>query len=107
MTSTLTEHEDLNEKINSELYTKSITDSLTAVFNKRYFQEYSNNIEDRERNFETSMALLILDIDYFKLYNDCYGHLEEIVKIADNALYQAKNTGRNRAVEVDLASLPK
>lgn len=45
-------------------------DELTKLFNHRYFQE---NLEKTIQQHE-KVALLIIDLDYFKLYNDCFGH---------------------------------
>ncbi len=53
---------------------KSITDPGTGLRNKRYFQERMNDVwADAARNGR-SVALVVLDIDHFKAYNDTYGH---------------------------------
>lgn len=54
----------------------SITDELTKLYNRRFFNtkfEEEINRAKRENNY---FSLLILDIDYFKEYNDTYGHQE-------------------------------
>jgi diguanylate cyclase (GGDEF)-like protein len=62
------------EKINNQLHKKSITDSLTQINNRNYF-EYKFPIEYRRAcRSRTSIALFILDIDHFKKINDQYGH---------------------------------
>ncbi len=52
----------------------SFTDSMTGVHNYRYF--YKRLIEEilRAKRFNREMALVILDVDHFKLFNDKYGH---------------------------------
>lgn len=54
---------------------ESITDGLTGVYNHRYFQkrlrEYISLSQRRKQN---SFGILIIDVDYFKLFNDRYGH---------------------------------
>jgi len=52
----------------------SYTDSMTAVFNYRYF--YKRLIEEilRAKRFGRNLALVILDIDNFKIFNDKFGH---------------------------------
>ncbi len=52
----------------------SITDDLTAIFNRRYFfQKYNEELE-RSVRYQRKLALLMLDIDHFKQYNDIHGH---------------------------------
>lgn len=54
---------------------ESITDGLTGVYNHRYFQkrlrEYISLSQRRKQN---TFGLLIIDVDFFKLFNDRYGH---------------------------------
>ncbi len=54
----------------------SITDGLTSIFNARHFYSTLRNEIERSRRYNHPLALLMLDIDYFKKYNDTYGHLE-------------------------------
>ena len=55
---------------------ESITDGLTGVYNHRYFQkrlrEYISLCQRRKRH--ASLGLLMIDVDYFKIFNDRYGH---------------------------------
>lgn len=62
--------------LQKELEELSFRDGLTGVANRRRFDalmeiEWSNARRDRQ-----PLSLIMLDIDYFKQYNDCYGHLE-------------------------------
>ncbi|RMI27596.1 MAG: diguanylate cyclase [Calditrichaeota bacterium] len=52
----------------------AITDHLTGLFNLRYFTEQLRREFSRARRHQSSIALLMLDIDFFKKYNDTYGH---------------------------------
>lgn len=54
----------------------AITDDLTKLFNARHFYKRLTAEVDRANRYEHPLALLMLDIDYFKVYNDTYGHLE-------------------------------
>src|SRR5205807_8833256 len=58
-----------------ELERLSITDDLTTLFNRRYVMEALGNEVRRSRRLEHPFALLMLDVDHFKEYNDAYGHL--------------------------------
>lgn len=53
----------------------SCTDSLTACLNRRYFTEVLENEWERSRVYKKNIALFFIDIDYFKEFNDHYGHL--------------------------------
>lgn len=52
----------------------SITDGLTQLYNYRYFISYLDMEIKRSRRYCHPLSLLMLDIDYFKNYNDCNGH---------------------------------
>jgi len=66
-------HDITNLKKVEEL---SIIDSLTQAYNRHYFkQTFNNYIQSAKRNGEL-IAFAIFDIDYFKQYNDTYGHQE-------------------------------
>lgn len=52
----------------------SMTDSLTGLGNRRHFDDGLLAEWVRARRAGKPLALLIADVDYFKLYNDCYGH---------------------------------
>ncbi len=52
----------------------SLTDSLTGVGNRRRLDESLRAECARSRREGKPLALLMVDVDHFKLYNDCYGH---------------------------------
>lgn len=54
----------------------AITDDLTKLFNARHFYKKLTSEIERANRYEHPLALLMLDIDFFKVYNDTYGHLE-------------------------------
>ena len=58
-------------------------DSLTGVANRRFFQEYLQREWFRAKRNGSSLSFLMCDIDFFKLYNDTYGH-----QAGDNCLSQ-------------------
>ncbi|WP_416398806.1 diguanylate cyclase domain-containing protein [Allohahella sp. A8] len=50
-------------------------DSLTGIYNRRYFDKQLGGEFTRHRRQALPMAVIMLDIDHFKLYNDGYGHV--------------------------------
>ncbi|WP_147478099.1 sensor domain-containing diguanylate cyclase, partial [Pseudomonas coronafaciens] len=50
------------------------TDALTRLFNRRYQDEVLTSVWERARKKQASVAIILLDIDHFKSYNDNYGH---------------------------------
>jgi diguanylate cyclase (GGDEF)-like protein len=62
--------------LNEKLETLSMTDELTKLNNRRSFMEYMNTIWVLSRRLQTPVNVLIIDVDYFKKYNDSLGHLE-------------------------------
>jgi len=80
--------EDITDK--KRIYDLSITDGLTSLYNRRYFNDIASfKLEDSVRNNEV-FAFLLLDIDNFKKYNDTYGHQE-----GDRALIKVANSLKN------------
>lgn len=59
---------------NQELKRISSLDGLTGVANRRYFDETISVEWRRARRHSNSLAVLMFDIDHFRLYNDAYGH---------------------------------
>ena len=49
-------------------------DCLTGTKNRRVFDEHLSDLWRRAAEQHRSIAVLLIDIDYFKVYNDCYGH---------------------------------
>lgn len=83
------------ENLNKKLLHLSENDSLTGIYNRRKFDEYFDDIWNNAIITHQSIALLLIDIDYFKEYNDNYGHLEGdncIITVA-NILNMHKNKG--------------
>jgi diguanylate cyclase (GGDEF)-like protein len=62
------------ESLNKTLERMSVEDGLTRLTNRRHFEECLRREWRRAERFQFPLALLILDVDYFKDYNDTYGH---------------------------------
>jgi diguanylate cyclase (GGDEF)-like protein len=54
----------------------SSVDGLTGISNRRQFNEFMNRHWRIAMRISESVSLIMIDIDFFKLYNDTYGHLE-------------------------------
>jgi len=97
------------EERNEILQELSFLDGLTCIPNRRRFDDFFN----MAFSLSIRMAILMLDIDEFKKYNDTYGVVtvsigivyevpyenqnpSEFIAKADEALYYSKKNGRNR-----------
>jgi diguanylate cyclase (GGDEF)-like protein len=70
---TISINESLGDSVN-ELYKLSITDSLTATYNRHYFFQEAHNFILAAQRENKPISLLMIDIDHFKDINDTYGH---------------------------------
>lgn len=81
-------------KMEAELdHVRSLTDGLTQVANRRCFDDRLQTEWQRSVREKQSLSLIFLDIDYFKLYNDCYGHQAGdacLIQVAQTAASQLK-----------------
>ncbi|MBD3562588.1 sensor domain-containing diguanylate cyclase, partial [Planktothrix sp. FACHB-1355] len=64
------------EQANSKLEELSNIDTLTKIANRRCFDNYFAKEWQIHQEEQKPLAIIIIDIDYFKLYNDSYGHQE-------------------------------
>ncbi len=63
-----------NAKIYTHLERVSLTDPLTGLFNRRYFENYLHKELARAERFNRPFSLVMMDIDNFKNFNDQLGH---------------------------------
>ncbi|PKM82415.1 MAG: hypothetical protein CVU89_05270 [Firmicutes bacterium HGW-Firmicutes-14] len=88
---------------NAMLYKKieklAITDGLTKVYNHRYFYKKMEEEIERFRRYGSVFSLIMLDLDYFKRFNDKYGH-----RAGDNALYNVAQVLKSSTRTVDMVS---
>jgi len=75
------------------------TDGLTGLNNHRAFQERLEEEIERAKRFGTKVALLMIDIDHFKAFNDAYGHV-----CGDEALKRIACTLTDNIRTVDFAA---
>lgn len=81
------------EQINLELMEKAETDPLTGLMNRYRFTDYSEKIVESCYEKNIPLAFEILDIDYFKQYNDHYGHQagDECIKKVASLIKKMQN----------------
>ncbi|MGF1715339.1 diguanylate cyclase [Photobacterium chitinilyticum] len=89
----LVELEELQQQLeetNEQLLMLSTTDGLTGLLNRRRFDEVFSEEWKRGIRSQSSLSLIILDIDDFKAYNDTYGH-----QVGDDCLREVTSTLSN------------
>lgn len=62
------------KKANRELQRLSQIDGLTQIANRRHFDQYLTQEWHRSQREQRSLSLILCDVDFFKNYNDLYGH---------------------------------
>jgi diguanylate cyclase (GGDEF)-like protein len=84
----LTRVRDQLTAMNRTLQTLALVDSLTGLANRRQFDLYLDRCLDRAGKLRKPLALLMIDVDSFKHFNDTYGHLagDECLKRVGDAL---------------------
>lgn len=78
-------YEDLEKKVNQrtaelaqlnkKLKKQATTDGLTKLYNHRYFYDMLEREFERAQRHSRSLVILMIDIDFFKHYNDTHGHI--------------------------------
>lgn len=63
-----------NLKLRDSLYEMSIRDYMTGLYNRRYMEEMLSKVLANAKRKESSVGIIMFDIDYFKNFNDTYGH---------------------------------
>ena len=79
---------DLRDIKNATLRMKQMemlayTDNLTGIYNRRYFMDSAENEMAKCLRYDTPFSVIMIDIDFFKVVNDTYGHSvgDEVLKI--------------------------
>lgn len=97
----------------AELAEKTFTDSLTGIANRRYFDENIEKIWHHCFQEQEPLALIMIDIDLFKNYNDYYGHqagdecLKKIARGIKTALLRQEDIAVRYGGEEFLVILPR
>ncbi|MFQ5658924.1 MAG: diguanylate cyclase domain-containing protein [Gammaproteobacteria bacterium] len=100
------------EQANNELYLKSYQDGLTEIYNRRYFDKNYSQKWLRARRDHTCLSALLIDIDYFKKFNDLNGHLagddclKNVAQAINNSLLRPVDTAYRYGGEEFVVVLP-
>ena len=84
-------------RLKEQLQLLSITDSMTKLFNRRYFENTAEHYFESVKRNKTDLSLIMLDVDNFKQVNDNYGH-----KIGDLVLIELANILLNQSRKSDI-----
>jgi len=82
-------------RANHLLTQQALQDALTAIPNRRAFDNSFNLEFDRAKRYKNNLTLFMCDIDFFKLYNDYYGHpqgdecLKQVAKVLQSTFNRA------------------
>ena len=63
-----------NARLFEETRALAITDGMTSLYNYRYFREHLDNEFERVKRYKRDISLIMIDVDFFKKYNDAHGH---------------------------------
>jgi diguanylate cyclase (GGDEF)-like protein/PAS domain S-box-containing protein len=71
-----------NAKMFEKMQQMAISDGLTNLYNRRYFNLILEKEVERAKRYNSSLSLVMMDIDHFKVVNDTFGHLagDELLK---------------------------
>ncbi|WP_029594681.1 MULTISPECIES: diguanylate cyclase [Exiguobacterium] len=101
------------ERSKQALIHRSLHDALTGIWNRRAFDEKLERMWDEATDTGDVLALLLLDIDAFKTYNDTYGHLagdaclERVANAIDKAVGEDGMTARYGGEEFAVLLRPR
>lgn len=63
-----------NSRLHLQVSNLTITDDLTGLYNSRHFQTLCDYEMERASRYGNELSMVFLDLDYFKMVNDTYGH---------------------------------
>jgi diguanylate cyclase (GGDEF)-like protein len=84
-----------NARLHATVMELSLTDGLTNVHNRRYFEIMLQKEAERSKRYKRNVAVIMLDIDRFKRYNDTFGHPagDDALKVIARCLEQGARRG--------------
>ncbi|MGE5503362.1 MAG: diguanylate cyclase [Actinomycetota bacterium] len=82
------------KKLMETLRESSLRDPMTGLNNRRFLEEYVDTLIAAQQRRKSALAILMLDLDYFKMVNDTYGHDagDAVIKALAKVLRQSVRT---------------
>lgn len=108
-------YDKATENLNSskqDLLDKVHIDALTGIYNRRYLDDSLARLMNTLCRFHLSVGILMIDVDYFKRYNDTYGHsegdecLRMVAKTISESLLRSEDFAARYGGEEFLVVLP-
>jgi diguanylate cyclase (GGDEF)-like protein len=83
-----TQYSDTVTAQQTALERQSLTDGLTGIANRRHFDSHLHSTVAMAKRMKQPLAVILLDVDHFKAFNDSYGHLagDDTLKAIANTL---------------------
>jgi len=89
----------LSNKDYEKTYALATTDSMTGLYNHRFFQDHMRHSIEQSNRFKHKFSLVLIDIDFFKKFNDTYGH-----QAGDEVLRQVARKLKKNVRTVDIVA---
>jgi len=89
----------LSNKDYEKTYALATTDSMTGLYNHRFFQDHMRHSIEQSNRFKHKFSLLLIDIDFFKKFNDSHGH-----QAGDEVLRQVARKLKKNVRTVDVVA---
>ncbi len=94
------QHENLVRQSNEKLQRMAIRDGMTGLFNHTFMEQLIGDAINRSKRSKNSLALLMIDVDFFKQINDTFGHntgdevLTHLAKLLESSKRSTDYLGR-------------
>lgn len=98
-----------NAEMVAQLERLAITDSLTGLYNYRYFSKRLEQETERARRYKRDLSLILIDLDNFKMVNDLFGHMkgdEVLVEVAQLILDNIRKTDHSSIMKEVAIDIP-
>jgi diguanylate cyclase (GGDEF)-like protein len=81
-----------------KLHDTSLRDGMTNLYNRRFLENFIDKVMSQVRRAEETYHVMMLDVDFFKMVNDTYGH-----DVGDTVIVELAKVLKNNTREADLA----